>query len=320
MDGGRVLLVLGPNAPVDRSAIGGFCERWSRELGAELAVAAAGQLVEEHELTGVVFDPGDDDPSPVLAAAVDRGLPVALVSTRAATDAPGARDSEHVFRIAGRGIAGYRWGALHVLRRAAWPVLRVAYGEHPEQVADLRLPDGSGPHPVVVLVHGGGWKDVWRREIMDGAAVDLARRGYASWNVDFRRVGPSGGGWPATFDDLDAGVRALRAQGGPLDLDRVAIVGHSSGVSSRSRRPPEASTTASSRSGWPYRSRAWSTSSRGRGAASSAARRSSTDCSAARPRRCPSATAPCARGSCCRSACPSSSCRGSTTTSLTSST
>src|SRR5262249_13584759 len=143
--------------------------------------------------------------------------------------APGAADTPGVFRIAGRGVGGYRWGALHVLRRSAWPFTEVRYGSHPEQVADLRIPRGPGPHPVVVLLHGGGWKDLWRRDIMEGLAVDLAEHGLASWNLDFRRVGPSGGGWTATFDDVAAGMDALVAPGDRLDLGRIAIVGHSAG-------------------------------------------------------------------------------------------
>ena len=137
--------------------------------------------------------------------------------------------SPGVFRIAGRGVGGYRWGALHVLRRSAWPFTEVSYGTDVEQVADLRVPEGPGPHPVVVFLHGGGWKDLWRRDIMEGVAVDLAEHGIASWNVDFRRVGPSGGGWPMTFDDVSASVGALNEHADVLDLDQVAIVGHSAG-------------------------------------------------------------------------------------------
>jgi acetyl esterase/lipase len=227
--GGRVLLVLAPGTPVDRGAVAGFCARWSEELPARFELASIDQIGETDDLRGVVVDFGDGDPSAALERTATAGVPAALVSTRAATDAPGALDSDGVFRIAGRGVGGYRWGALHVLRRSAWPATQIRYGPHPEQVADLRLPEGRPPHPVVVLIHGGGWKDLWRRDIMEGLAVDLAQRGLASWNLDFRRVGPSGGGWPATFDDVDAGVEALRHHRDLLDLERLVLVGHSSG-------------------------------------------------------------------------------------------
>ena len=230
MNGGRVLIVLGPEAPVDPEAIAAFCGRWSAATTeGELALGSVEEVATTEDLRGIVVDYGDGDPSAPIAAAAARGVPVALVSTRAATDAPGAADTPGVFRIAGRGVGGYRWGALHVLRRSAWPFAEVRYGAHPEQIADLRVPSGSGPHPVVVLLHGGGWKDLWRRDIMEGLAVDLAEHGVASWNLDFRRVGPSGGGWTATFDDVAAGMDALAAHGDVLDLDRIAIVGHSAG-------------------------------------------------------------------------------------------
>jgi acetyl esterase/lipase len=229
MAGGRVLVVLGPDAPVSREAIAGFCERWSKPLDDEIALGSVGEIASAADLRGVVVDFGDADPAPALEAAAERGVRVALVSTRAATDAPGAADSPGVFRIAGRGVGGYRWGALHLIRRYAWPFEEIRYGPDVEQVADLRLPNGRGPHPVVVFLHGGGWKDLWRRDIMEGLGVDLAEHGIASWNLDFRRVGPSGGGWPATWADVAAGFDAMRVRSDVLDLGRIAIVGHSAG-------------------------------------------------------------------------------------------
>lgn len=105
----------------------------------------------------------------------------------------------------------------------------IAYGPGPEQVADLYLPDGSGPHPVAVLVHGGFWREQYRRDLMAPLADDLVARGYAVWNIEYRRVGASGGGWPATFEDAAAAVDHLADVDASLDLDRVAAVGHSAG-------------------------------------------------------------------------------------------
>ena len=93
------------------------------------------------------------------------------------------------------------------------------------------FPTRAGPHPVVVLIHGGGWKALWGKDLMVPMAVDLARRGLASWNIEFRRLG-NGGGWPSTFDDVSAAVDALAvvAEEHALDLERVALLGHSSGA------------------------------------------------------------------------------------------
>jgi acetyl esterase/lipase len=81
-----------------------------------------------------------------------------------------------------------------------------------------------------VLIHGGCWRPRYDRGLMDGLAADLTRRGWAAWNVEYRRVGPgAGGGWPRTGDDVAAAVDHLAGLEAPLDLARVAAVGHSAG-------------------------------------------------------------------------------------------
>ena len=109
--------------------------------------------------------------------------------------------------------------------------MRRAYGPHRDQYGELALPDaGAGPFPVAVLVHGGGWAAGYDWTLMAALARDLAARGWAAWNLEFRRVGPtSGGGWPQTGADVLAGIDALAGLDAPLDLDRVVLVGHSSG-------------------------------------------------------------------------------------------
>jgi acetyl esterase/lipase len=111
-------------------------------------------------------------------------------------------------------------------RPPAAPVVR--YGSHPDQVANLHLPAGEPPFPVVVLLHGGFWRDRWDRTLMTPLADDLARRGYAAWNVEYRRVGQEGGGWPGMGDDVVAALNAL-ARERSVDATRVVLVGHSAG-------------------------------------------------------------------------------------------
>jgi dipeptidyl aminopeptidase/acylaminoacyl peptidase len=101
-----------------------------------------------------------------------------------------------------------------------------AYGPDPEQVADLLLPAGGGDHPVAVLLHGGFWRARFTKSTMAALAVDLADRGWATWNVEYRRVG-NGGGVPETLEDVRAAIAALARA--PLDLSRIVIVGHSAG-------------------------------------------------------------------------------------------
>jgi acetyl esterase/lipase len=106
------------------------------------------------------------------------------------------------------------------------------YGDGPLQFGELRIPDGVGPFPVAVTIHGGCWLDRLGEGSITPAAAALTEAGIATWNVEYRRLGHEGGGWPGTFLDVGAGIDYLRvlATEYPLDLSRVAFVGHSSGA------------------------------------------------------------------------------------------
>ncbi len=108
----------------------------------------------------------------------------------------------------------------------------LSYGTGPAQNGDLYLPAGAHKAPVVVLVHGGFWTMPYDKGLMTPLALDLAARGYAAWNIEYRRLGADGGGWPGEFEDVANAVdhlHALEKSGMALDLGRVASVGHSAG-------------------------------------------------------------------------------------------
>jgi acetyl esterase/lipase len=104
---------------------------------------------------------------------------------------------------------------------------RIAYGPERSQYGELFSPGGRGPHPVAVVIHGGFWKARYGRRLMHEVCGDLAARGWAAWNLEYRRLG-AGGGWPQTLEDVAAGVDHLAHLDG-LDLGRVVGVGHSAG-------------------------------------------------------------------------------------------
>ena len=109
---------------------------------------------------------------------------------------------------------------------------RIHYGSAPSQFADLWLPDDNGPHPVVAMLHGGCWRaDLPGVDLMAYAADDLRRRGFAVWNIEYRRLGEPGGGYPGTFEDVADAIDWLRkiADANKLDVKNVVAVGHSAG-------------------------------------------------------------------------------------------
>jgi acetyl esterase/lipase len=96
------------------------------------------------------------------------------------------------------------------------------YGDDPSQYGVL-----YGEGPVAVLIHGGFWKAEYGLELMDALCADLASRGWAAWNIEYRRLG-NGGGVPFTLDDVGAAIDQI-AHLPRVDLSRVVTIGHSAG-------------------------------------------------------------------------------------------
>lgn len=109
---------------------------------------------------------------------------------------------------------------------------RIAYGPETSQFGELRLPQNAkGPAPVVVLIHGGCWLADFDYAYMSHLAAALSAEGYATWTIEYRRLGEDGGGWPNSFTDVGAAIDHLRelAKTRPLDLGSVVTLGHSAG-------------------------------------------------------------------------------------------
>ena len=116
---------------------------------------------------------------------------------------------------------------------------RIAYGSDPQQFGELRVPATRGPHPVAIVVHGGSWLEKIPSMDARAVAIDnmrplaaaLTEAGIATWNIEYRRLGHAGGGWPGTFLDVARAADHVRtlARGHQLDLTRVIAIGHSAG-------------------------------------------------------------------------------------------
>ena len=112
----------------------------------------------------------------------------------------------------------------------AEPDVTLAYGDDPAQFGRLYLPERVGPNPVVVLLHGGCWRERVSLDYFGQAARALSEDGVTVWSLEYRRIG-NGGGWPHTFLDAARGTDFLRTivDEYTLDLERLVTVGHSAG-------------------------------------------------------------------------------------------
>lgn len=124
---------------------------------------------------------------------------------------------------------------------------RIAYGPEPQQFGDLRLPDGDGPHPVVIGVHGGYWRARYDLVHFGHACAALTAAGFATWNIEYSRTSETAIGWPGAFSDVGAAADYLRilAPQYNLALHKTSSVGHSAGghlafwLASRHRIPQD---------------------------------------------------------------------------------
>lgn len=256
-DSSRILVINGPNlnllgtrepdiyGSMTLDELDSMCRQWGSELGFEVETFQSnseGGLIDRlHEArsgtAGVVINAGAyTHTSRALGDAVLAiGVPTVEVHISNVQEREDWRqvsfiEDAAIYTIYGRGISGYRDALRHLAARFSHPAKEISYGEHPDQLGDLRLPATGAHHPVAVLLHGGFWRQQWTRDLMDEIAVRLCRRGIATWNLEYRRLG-TGGGWPDTFLDVALGIDHLGdfADEYDLALDRVAVVGHSAG-------------------------------------------------------------------------------------------
>ena len=108
---------------------------------------------------------------------------------------------------------------------------RVTYGGDQNQFADLRLPKKKGPLALAIVIHGGFWRARYDLEYAGHLCAALTAKGIATANLEYRRVGNAGGGWPGTFADIRAGYQFLTQNAHKYEFDsrRIVAIGHSAG-------------------------------------------------------------------------------------------
>src|SRR5690348_14285326 len=111
------------------------------------------------------------------------------------------------------------------------PDAKVAYGTDPNQFGEIRVPKSKPPFPLAICIHGGYWRAKYDLAHLGHLCAALTAKGIATWNVEYRRVGNPGGGWPATLEDVRSAYRMLQSSEGLLqvDLKRLCVGGHSAG-------------------------------------------------------------------------------------------
>ncbi|MGE5324351.1 MAG: alpha/beta hydrolase family protein [Actinomycetota bacterium] len=114
------------------------------------------------------------------------------------------------------------------------PDLRLAYGKDANQFLDIRVSHANGPHPVVLFIHGGYWRAKYDLTYAGHLCHALQQAGIATCNVEYRRVGNPGGGWPGTFADIRSAYHFLHSDEAKyklqqFDLTRLCVAGHSAG-------------------------------------------------------------------------------------------
>ena len=107
---------------------------------------------------------------------------------------------------------------------------RLRYGFDPNQFGDLRLPQKKRPY-LAVMIHGGFWRARYDLTHAGHLCAALTNHGLATFNLEYRRVGNPGGGWPGTFEDLVQGLHFMqqRAPEHGIDASRTVVIGHSAG-------------------------------------------------------------------------------------------
>jgi acetyl esterase/lipase len=111
------------------------------------------------------------------------------------------------------------------------PDQRVTYGTDPNQFLEVRLPRAKGPHAVLLNIHGGFWRAKYDLAHTGQLCEALRAAAVATFNIEYRRVGDAGGGWPGTFEDIRSAYRLVQQEHSRfhLNLSRLVVMGHSAG-------------------------------------------------------------------------------------------
>jgi len=109
--------------------------------------------------------------------------------------------------------------------------IRLPYGDGPSQLVDFRLTAVPGLRPLAIMIHGGFWRARFNLLHAGHLCAGLAAAGFACANIEYRRAGEVGCGWPGTFKDVSHAVQFVRDRANLVrgDARRTVVLGHSAG-------------------------------------------------------------------------------------------
>ena len=230
----RILVINGPNMHLlgtrepdlyGTATLADLEAQW--RLRAERAGATVEALQSNHE--GTIVDAIGDGIARYDGLVINAG---ALTHySRAIGDAVAAVGLPTVvctLSIVGRGGDGYLHAIDHLVACSSHPPITTPYGPDGDIALDLRTPSGAGPHRVALLIHGGFWREIWKRDLMDPMAVALTQLGWATVNIEYHR---GKGSYAQASQDLEKAVQWIKnnAVEHGLDPERIVAVGHSAG-------------------------------------------------------------------------------------------
>ena len=108
---------------------------------------------------------------------------------------------------------------------------RLAYGAHASQFVDFRRPAVACLQPLVIMIHGGFWRQRRSLTYAGHLCLALGRKGFATANIEYRRTGEEGGGWPGTYHDVKSAIAFAQERAHEFggDRARTILLGHSAG-------------------------------------------------------------------------------------------
>ena len=121
----------------------------------------------------------------------------------------------------------------NILERSPPPFdKRITYGPNPQHFAEIRFPKERGPFPLLLMIHGGFWQSAYDLQHTGPLCADLTGRGIVTCNIEYRRIGDRGGGWPGTFHDISLAsykIPEILDSDPRVDMSRTLVMGHSAG-------------------------------------------------------------------------------------------